>query len=126
MSTPLRSRPMITRAFGLALVALALASAAPASAEIGALDPVPSATLLYPYFEAETGDSSETDTWLTVENTASSAQLAHLIVWSDRGVPVLDFDLYLTAHGSQRISMRALISGTRPASTAGMGQSAKT
>ncbi len=115
---------MMTRAatIGLAVALLIPMSAAPAAAEIGALDPVPSATLLFPYFEAETTNGSELDTQLTIENATASAQLAHLIVWSDRGVPVLDFDLYLTPRGRTRIGMRALLGGGLPASGAGAGQ----
>ena len=56
---------------------------------------------------------------IIVENASAAPQLAHVVIWSDRGVPVHDFDLYLTAHEQQTIGMRALLSGTRPASSAG-------
>lgn len=110
---------MRTPPLAMGSAVLAMLAASSASAEIGALDPVPSATLLFPYFEAETGDGAERDTVLVIENTASSAQLAHVIVWTDRGVPVLDFDLYLVAHGQQKLAMRALLEGDVPASAAG-------
>lgn len=102
----------------LALVATAWTSTA--SAEIGAMDPVPSATLLFPYFEADTAGTTR-DTLLTIENSSASPQLAHVVVWSDRGVPVHDFDLYLTAHAQTTIGMRALLMGQRPSSAAGAG-----
>lgn len=104
--------------FAVALAVLGTGWASTASAEIGALDPVPSATLLFPYFEADTAGATR-DTLLTIENASAAPQLAHVVVWSDRGVPVHDFDLYLTAHEQQTIGMRALLSGTRPASAAG-------
>ena len=104
--------------FAVALAVLATSWAPTASAEIGALDPVPSATLLFPYFEADTAGTTR-DTLLTIENASAAPQLAHVVIWSDRGVPVHDFDLYLTAHEQQTIGMRALLSGTRPASAAG-------
>src|SRR4051812_11132971 len=113
---------MTQRRILLAVTCMGLALASSASAEIGALDPVPSATLLFPYFEAETADATNTDTVLSIENSASAAQLAHLVVWSDRGVPVLDFDMYLNAKGRERISMRSLTTGKLPTGAAGSGQ----
>src|SRR5262245_47139048 len=99
----------MTMRLALALSVIGVFVSSTASAEIGALDPVPSATLLFPYFEADSGTTTSTDTLLAIENSASSAQLAHVVVWSDRGVPVLDFDLYLVANGRERISLRSIL-----------------
>lgn len=112
---------MRTPPLTVGLAALGMLAASSASAEIGALDPVPSATLLFPYFEAETGDDTDKETLLIIENTAAAGQLAHVIVWTDRGVPVLDFDLYLVAHGQQRLAMRSLLDGNLPSSSGGTG-----
>jgi hypothetical protein len=109
----MRPNPLV-----LTLALLGSAWTSTASAEIGAMDPVPSATLLFPYFEADTAGTTR-DTLLTIENTSAAPQLAHVVVWSDRGVPVHDFDLYLTAHAQQTIGMRALLMGQRPTSAAG-------
>lgn len=85
-------------------------------ADIGAFDPVPAATLLFPYVEADPAEDGTRDTELVVENASDAPQVAHVIVWTDLGVPVDDFDVYLPAHGRLELSLRALLAGEAPAS----------
>lgn len=87
-----------------------------ASANIGALDPAPSATLLFPYLEADPAAGGTRDTRIIVENAAAASQLTHVIVWTDLGVPVFDFDVYLPAKGRLELSLRALLAGEVPES----------
>ena len=91
----------------MALVA-AMAFHAPTRAELLTPDAVPAATLLLPYFEVDLdGNSSSAITTLFAINNASAAPaLAHVILWTDLGVPTFTFDVYLTGYDVQRLSLR--------------------
>ncbi len=109
-------------AFFLALAAT-LAASDRASAVIGTIDDVPAATLLLPYFEVELDDNPDCiNTLFSINNASATAVLAHVTVWSDQSVPVLDFDIYLTGYDVQTINMRDIfIHGIVP-TTASAGQ----
>lgn len=113
----------MTKPWVLPLVlALSLGVAAPAEGVIGVPDPVPAATLLYPYFEVDLANPAGMTTLLGLQNTSASAILAHFVVWSDLGVPVLKFPVYLTGYDVQAINLRDVIAlGVLPA-TASDGQ----
>lgn len=97
-------------------------TAPPAEGVIGAPDPVPAATLLYPYFEVDLSNASGMTTLLGLQNSSATAVLAHYVVWSDLGVPVLNFNVYLTGYDVQTINLRdILVAGTMP-QTASDGQ----
>jgi hypothetical protein len=81
----------------------------------------PAATLLLPYFDVDLSSSTGRTTYFSVNNASATSILAHVVVWSDLGVPVMNFDLYLTGFDSQLINMRALLNGTIP-SSASVGQ----
>src|SRR3954467_6543090 len=102
------------------LVAAAFASL-PARAIRCTADEVPAATLLLPYFEVDLGNTGGNTTLFSVNNAAATAVLAHVVVWSDLSVPVLDFNLYLTGYDVQTISLRDLLTGWMP-QTASAGQ----
>lgn len=95
----------------LPLVGLLLAGvlARPAAAALCTIDPVPGATLLYPLFELDLASPANHDTVLTVTNAGDSAVIAHVTLWSDWAVPVLDFDVYLARFDVQTIDMKDLI-----------------
>jgi hypothetical protein len=83
-----------------------------AFAVIGTVDDVPAATLLLPYFEVA---PSGINTLFSINNASATAALAHVTVWSDQSIPVLDFDVYLTGYDVQTISLRdVLFSGNLP------------
>ncbi|QQR75205.1 MAG: hypothetical protein IPJ17_06415 [Holophagales bacterium] len=104
----------------LALVSL-VALGGQASAVIGTVDDVPAATLLLPYFEVDLANTNGLTTLFSVNNASATAVLAHVVVWSDLSVPVLDFNIYLTGYDVQTVNMRDIINGTLPR-TASAGQ----
>jgi hypothetical protein len=92
---------------GLLLCLPALASAA-----LCTIDSAPAATLLVPYFEVSNdcaAASPSLTTRLSFTNTAAIAKLTHVTVWSNAGVPVLDFDVYLQGYAQQEIDVRRLL-----------------
>ncbi|MBL8299159.1 MAG: putative Ig domain-containing protein [Rhodanobacteraceae bacterium] len=100
--------------------ALLLGAFAPAHATINALDNVPAATLLLPYFEVDATNPTATRTVLTVGNRAATETLAHVTLWSDRGVPTYNFNVRLDGYGITEIDLSQLFAtGTLPASTPG-------
>jgi hypothetical protein len=113
---------MTTRAARTSLfaaIALVAASAAvaprPAPAAICAIDPVPAATLLYPFFEVDLDDRQARNTVLTVENASEAPIVAHVTLWSDWAIPVLNFDVYLAGLDVQTIDLAAaMLDGVLP------------
>lgn len=86
-----------------------------ASAEFGTIDAVPAATLLLPYFEVDIDDPAGTTTLFSVNNASAQATIAHVVIWSDMTVPVLDFNIYLTGYDVQTLNLRDIIvSGNLP------------
>ena len=92
------------------------------------------ATLLLPYFEVDLANPTGMDTIFTINNMGvtgfsgsnanlqgPTAILAHVVIWSDLGVPVFNFNVYLTGFDTQLIDMRAVLNGTLPR-TASAGQ----
>src|SRR3954468_23059943 len=107
-------------AFLLALACL-LTLAGQASAVICTVDDVPGATLLLPYFEVDLANPTGVTTLFSINNASATAVLAHVVVWSDLSVPVLDFNVYLTGYDVQTINVRDLLAGAIPV-TASAGQ----
>jgi len=105
---------MNRNALGLALLGL-LTFAPQAHAVPGTIDDVPAATLLLPYFEVDLDHPTGITTLFSVNNASSTAQLAHVTVWSDWSIPVLDFDVYLTGYDVQSFNLRdILVEGLLP------------
>ncbi|HEX6899091.1 MAG TPA: hypothetical protein VF789_05230 [Thermoanaerobaculia bacterium] len=92
-----------------------------ASAAICDNDVVPAATLLLPYFEVDLNSSSGVTTLFSVNNASATAVLAHVVVWADLSVPVLDFNIYLTGYDVQTMNLRDILAGNLPR-TASAGQ----
>jgi hypothetical protein len=99
----------------IALVALAglLAMGGTALAEIGTIDNVPAATLLLPRFEVEIGSAfspgNSLTTLFSVNNASDESVIAHVTLWSEWWVPVLDFSIYLTGYDVQTINLSDII-----------------
>src|SRR5688500_13957587 len=91
-----------------------LGLSASARSEIGTIDDVPAATLLLPYFEVDLDDPNGVNTLFSINNASATATVAHVTVWSDLSVPVLDFDVYLTGFDVQTISLRNVLNGILP------------
>src|SRR5439155_9825986 len=106
----------------LALLGL-LALGGQALALICTIDDVPAATLLLPYFEVSPcSDPNGVTTLFSINNASATAVLAHVVVWSDLSVPVLDFNVYLTGYDVQTINLWDILhSGVMPR-TASAGQ----
>ncbi|HZF14054.1 MAG TPA: hypothetical protein VFE33_35110 [Thermoanaerobaculia bacterium] len=110
----------------LALLALCgLLSAAPASAAVCAIETAPAATLLLPSFEVNLACNQANGgitTLFSINNASANATLAHIVLWSDLSVPVLDFTIYLTGYDVQSFNLcDLLVNGLLP-QTASTGQ----
>ncbi|MCP4658745.1 MAG: hypothetical protein GY856_25315 [bacterium] len=100
----------------MAVVAALLASGVPASAEMCTLDVVPAATLLLPYFEVDwtqpSGQGVTTMFW--VNNSLPDPALAHVIIWTNWGAAVIDFDVFLTGYDVVVFNLWDLFQGNIP------------
>jgi hypothetical protein len=86
-----------------------------AAAVIGTVDDVPAATLLLPYFEVDLDNPNGVLTLFYIRNADSASVVAHVTVWSNLSVPVLNFDVYLTGFDTQAVSLRdVLVFGNLP------------
>jgi len=106
----------------LLLVCGALVCSGRAAAVICAVDDVPAATLLLPYFEVDLANEWGNTTMFTVNNASATAVLAHVVVWTDLSVPVLDFNIYLTGYDVQSLNLRDVIERGILPQTASAGQ----
>jgi hypothetical protein len=104
------------------LLLLPFPVARPAGAAICTIDQVPAATLLLPYFEVDLDNAWGTKTLFSINNASATAVLAHVVLWSDLSVPVLDFNVYLTGYDVQAISLRDIILDGNLPQTASAGQ----
>lgn len=100
---------------------LALLPSAPAQAVPNTLDSTPAATLLFPYFEVNLGDTNGMTTLFAIQNVWATAMLVNVTIWSDRGIPVYNFPVYLTGYDVQSINLRDVLNGSLP-QTASDGQ----
>jgi len=102
------------------LIAISLLAAltGPAAAELCAIDNVPAATLLIPYFEVdfEKRHSKKLErTKITIVNTNPAPILAHVILWTDLSVPTFNFDIFLTGFDVQAFDVdRLFLDGVIP------------
>lgn len=80
-------------------------------AEMCALDPVPAASLLVPYFEVDTTAAAGVGrtTLFSVNNASAAPTIAHVTIWSNWSEPVIDFDIYLTGFDVQTINLYDII-----------------
>jgi len=86
-----------------------------AYAVIGANDNVPAATLLLPYFEVDLNNADGVTTLFSVNNASAAPALAHITIWTDLSVPILDFDVFLTGYDVQSFNLRdILVDGILP------------
>lgn len=90
-----------------ALVVLVLA--APAGAELCAIDNVPAATLLVPYFEVDPTKKGKVNTVVSVRNTEPVATVAHVTLWTDWAMATLSFDVFLTGNDVVTIDLRKIL-----------------
>jgi hypothetical protein len=98
----------------LCLVLLLLTWIPPAQAVLCGLDDVPAATLLLPYFEVDLDRPTTNTTLFSVINTAPDAALAKIVLWSDMGVPTLNFNIYLTGYDVLTVNLADIFRGQIP------------
>ena len=73
-----------------------------------AIDVVPAATLLLPYFEVDLDSPAGITTLFSVNNASAAPQLAHITLWTDMSRPTLDFTIYLTGYDVQTFNLGSL------------------
>ncbi len=104
------------------VIAMAALVAAPQThAAIGTIDNVPAATLLFPYFEVDLSNANGRSTVVSVSNSSATAMMVNATIWTNVGVPVHNFNMYLTGFDTQSIDLRSVLTGTLPR-TASDGQ----
>src|SRR5229473_6856141 len=136
-------------AAALLLAAMLLAGSWPARAQIvttpitplpfNAISETAGSTFLVPYFEVDLSNPNGRNTIFTINkggrldsitvnggppnlnNNVATAVLAHVTVWSDLGVPVFNFNIYLTGYDVETVNIRTVLAGTLPR-TASAGQ----
>jgi hypothetical protein len=82
---------------------------------------LPAATLLLPYFEVDVTSRQGETTLITVTNTSNVEQVAHVVLWTDWGFPVIDFNVYLTGYDVQSLNLYDIIVLGQIAPTNGTG-----
>ncbi len=75
------------------------------------------ATLLVPFFEVDLEHPSGPTTLFAVNNALTEPALARVVLWTDCGLPVLGFDLYLGPDEVRTINLRDVLAGQLPVST---------
>jgi hypothetical protein len=114
--------PLKKASLAIALAAcLTALGSAPVHAVPNALDNKPAATLLFPYFEVDLNSATGMTTLFALQNTYATALLVNVTLWSDHGIPVYNFPVYLTGYDVQAINLRDILNGTLPM-TASDGQ----
>ena len=73
-----------------------------------AIDVVPAATLLLPYFEVDLANPNGVTTLFSVNNASAAPQLAHITFWTDQSRPTLDFTIYLTGYDVWTVNLGPL------------------
>lgn len=105
------------------LIALALLAVAGTGLAVTcAYDNVPAATLLVPYFRvSRNGVTSvgtdipdvlgQTDTLMAITNVSNTGVIVHATVWNKYSLPVLDFNIPLTARDVTTFRMKDILNG---------------
>lgn len=97
------------------LAALLLAfTATPAFADLGTIDEVAAATLLFPHFEVNPNSSTGVNTILTLQNTSASAGVVNVTLWTDYGLPTAHFNIYMTGYDTETLNLRDVLNRAPP------------
>jgi hypothetical protein len=76
-----------------------------------AIQETPAATLLLPYFEVDLSTSTGRTTQVTVGNAFYTPALVKAVVWTDLGVPIFSFDMYLGGYQDVQFDLRTILEG---------------
>jgi hypothetical protein len=71
-------------------------------------------TLLLPFFEVDLSNPAGLTTLFAINNEGASTTMVRVVVWSDWGIPVLGFDVFLKGRDVQTINVRDLLNGNLP------------
>ncbi len=95
----------------LALIgAVVLGASSVVFANVCAFDPVPAASLLFPFVAYDyNGGYDGTTTLFAITNVSSEAQIVHVTLWTDFSVAILDFNILLTGYDVQRMNIRDIL-----------------
>src|ERR1044071_4140870 len=66
---------------------------------------LPAATLLLPYFEVDLDRPGGETTLVTITNVTNLDAIARVTLWTDRGYPVLTFNVFLTGYDVQSLDL---------------------
>jgi hypothetical protein len=89
---------------------LLLAGGSVAYANICAFDPVPAATLLFPFAAYNYDEGVEgVNTLFSITNVSSDAQIVHVTLWTDYSVPVIDWNVLLTGYDVYTFDVRSIL-----------------
>jgi hypothetical protein len=115
----------------LLLAAAVVVPCGRAGAATCALDRVPAATLLLPYFDLDARDlgkkkAKRENTILSVTNLGPAPAIGRVTIWTDASVPTLAFDLYLTGYDVADIDLWKVFSGEVPADPCQGGEGSTT
>lgn len=102
---------MRTIALTFALIALLLR---PAAASFFTIDRVGASTLLLPYFEVDLDDPNGENTIFRVANLSPFPTIAHVVLWTDWGIPTIGFEIFLSGDASQDIDLSEVFGGQLP------------
>ena len=69
----------------------------------------PAATLLVPYFEVDSADTSGMDTLVGVVNTSANELVARVVVWNVDAYSIFGFNIFLTGYDVVTFSMRQIL-----------------
>lgn len=123
MSNPLRARHRLASAAFFAFAALLVLSTFPASAcspplpqlpDLNVSDQGPGASLLIPYFEVDLIDSEGANTLIGLGDFGpedvppggdATGVPVRVTLWTNLGIPVLGFDLFLVPGGAQTLNL---------------------
>ena len=102
--------------FALALLFVGLLTLVPRTMAQGChIEPMPAATLLLPYFEVDMNNFNGQTTSFSVNNASDQPVLVKAEVWSDMGVAIFGFMIYLKPYDVQTVNMRDIFySGSLP------------
>lgn len=100
----------------LTVAFITVAASAQTASRCGLTDQ-PAATVLLPYFEVDLENPQGRNTLFSVSNVYTRATLAHAVMWTNLGIPILSFDLVIPAEGVRTMSVRNLIQGNLPSTS---------
>jgi uncharacterized repeat protein (TIGR01451 family) len=87
-----------------------------------AVDAMPAATLLYPYFQVDLSRPDGASTLFSIVNAFAAPRLVQVTLWTNWSVPTLIFPVYLTGFDAQTFNLRDILAGGRIPQT-GLGLS---